>query len=138
MGIIVVLAGLAVGSFLNVCIDRLPAGRSLFRPRSHCDACKTPLAARDLIPVVSYLLLRAKCRHCSTPIPLRTPLVEAAAALAFFGWWLYLGESWSLAAAVAISCVLITVFVIAVEHGPPAGRRSLPLTRMRRTRHGDD
>jgi leader peptidase (prepilin peptidase)/N-methyltransferase len=129
MGIVIALAGLAVGSFLNVCIDRLPAGQSLLTPRSRCDTCRTPLATRDLIPVLSYVILRGKCRRCSTPIPLRLPLVEGGTALAFFGWWSYLGESWALAVAMAASCVLIIIAIIALEHG-------LPPTRMRRTRHG--
>ena len=129
MGIVIALAGLAVGSFLNVCIDRLPAGQSLVSPRSRCDACKTPLAGRDLIPVVSYALLRGRCRHCSTTIPLRIPLVEAGAALAFFGLWWRLGESWQTAGAAAITCLLIVGAVIGIE-------RRLPLHRTRRTRHG--
>jgi len=130
MGIVAALAGLAVGSFLNVCIDRLPARRSLFRPRSHCDACGTPLATRDLVPVVSYLLLRGKCRRCSASIPLRVPLVEAGTALAFLGWWSYLGESWQSALAVATTCILIIAAVIGVEHRPS-------LNRLRGTGHGN-
>ena len=130
MGIVAVFAGLAVGSFLNVCIDRLPERRSLLRPRSHCDACQTPLTGRDLIPIASYLLLRGRCRHCSAAIPPRVVLVESATALAFFGWWLYWGESWQAAVAVAMTCVLIVSAVIGVEHGPY-------LNRLRRTRHGD-
>ncbi|MCJ7492292.1 MAG: prepilin peptidase [Dehalococcoidia bacterium] len=129
MGIVIALAGLAVGSFLNVCIDRLPARQSLLMPRSHCDACKTPLATRDLVPIASYVLLRGRCRHCSTAIPLRIPLVEAGAALAFFAWWWRLGESWQTAIAVAITCLLIVGTVIGIEH-------RLPLSRTRRTRHG--
>ena len=129
MGIVIALAGLAVGSFLNVCIDRLPAAQSLLRPRSRCDACGTPLTTRDLIPVVSYVLLRGRCRQCSATIPLRTPLVEAGTALAFFGWWWRLGESWQMALAATITCVLIIGFVTGIEH-------RLPLRRMRRTRHG--
>jgi prepilin signal peptidase PulO-like enzyme (type II secretory pathway) len=129
MGIVIALAGLAVGSFLNVSIDRLPARQSLLRPRSHCDACKTPLATRDLVPIASYVLLRGRCRHCSTAIPLRIPLVEAGAALAFFAWWWRLGESWQTAIAVAFTCLLIVGTVIGIEH-------RLPLSRTRRTRHG--
>jgi len=129
MGIVIAMAGLAVGSFLNVCIDRLPAGQSLITPRSRCDACKTPLAGRDLIPVVSYMLLRGRCRHCHTTIPIRIPLVEAGTALAFAGWWWRLGESWQTAGAVALTCVLIVGGIIGVE-------RCLPLSRTRRTGHG--
>jgi leader peptidase (prepilin peptidase)/N-methyltransferase len=130
MGIVVALAGLAVGSFLNVCIDRLPAGQSLVRPRSRCDACRATLAGRDLIPVVSYVLLRGRCRYCSARIPPRIPLVEAATALAFFGCWWRLGESWQAAAAAAITCVVIVTAVIAFEHRPS-------LIRARRTNHGN-
>jgi leader peptidase (prepilin peptidase)/N-methyltransferase len=130
MGIVAILAGLAVGSFLNVCIDRLPARQSLLRPRSHCDTCNTPLAGRDLIPLVSYLLLRGRCRHCSAPIPLRVPLVEAATASAFFAWWWYLGESLQTALAVAATCVLIAAAVTAAEHCPS-------LNRLRRNGHDD-
>lgn len=89
---LVVLAGLAVGSFLNVCIDRLPHGQSILRPRSHCPECKTVLAARDLLPVLSYVLLRGRCRHCTTPIPRRGLFVEAGASLLLLLAWLYREE----------------------------------------------
>ncbi len=89
MAILVVLLGLAAGSFLNVCIDRLPTGQSILRPRSHCPICKTVLAARDLVPVLSYLLLRGRCHYCSTPIPRRVLFVEAGAGLLFLLLWLY-------------------------------------------------
>lgn len=78
--ILAALFGAAVGSFLNVCIDRLPAGRSLFRPASHCEACGHPLHPQDLVPVLSYLWLRGRCRYCRAPVPLRLPLVEAGTA----------------------------------------------------------
>lgn len=77
------LMGLAVGSFLNVCIDRLPAGQSLLRPPSHCPVCLTRLRPADLVPVFSYLALRGKCRYCSAPIPRRVFLVELATGLLF-------------------------------------------------------
>lgn len=92
MIVLVVLAGLALGSFLNVCIDRLPRGQSILRPRSHCPHCDTVLAARDLVPVLSYLLLRGRCRYCSTPIPRRVLYVEAGTALAILLIWLFTAE----------------------------------------------
>ena len=92
MVIFMVLLGLAVGSFLNVCIDRLPRGQSILRPRSHCPVCMTILAARDLVPVLSYLLLRGRCRYCSTTIPKRVLFVEAGTGLLFLLLWLYREE----------------------------------------------
>ncbi len=70
------LFGLVIGSFLNVCIARLPFGRSIAKPASHCPRCKTPIRFYDNIPIVSYLLLRARCRSCGEPISWRYPLVE--------------------------------------------------------------
>ncbi|MGW6576363.1 prepilin peptidase [Streptomyces sp. NPDC054945] len=86
------LLGLAVGSFLNVAVSRVPAGRSVVRPRSACPHCATPIAPRDNIPVVSWLLLGRRCRACRVPIPARYPLIEALTAILFvaeaqrFGW----------------------------------------------------
>ena len=91
------LLGMAVGSFLNVCIDRLPSGRSIVKPPSQCDSCHRRLAAGDLIPVLSYLWLRGRCRYCRAPIPQRIVWVELAsgALLAFlyqlYGWTPELG-----------------------------------------------
>ncbi|MFG2518224.1 prepilin peptidase [Streptomyces sp. NPDC048527] len=90
--VIIGLLGLAVGSFLNVAVSRVPAGLSVVRPRSACPRCATPIAARDNIPVVSWLLLGRRCRACRVPIPARYPLIEALTALLFvaealrFGW----------------------------------------------------
>jgi leader peptidase (prepilin peptidase)/N-methyltransferase len=118
MTIAVVFCGLAVGSFLNVCVDRLPRGQSLLSPRSRCDACATPLAARDLVPVASYLLLRGKCRYCGAPIPVRVPLVEIAAASLFGVCGLLLASLWAAFAAGALACALLAATVIAIEHHP--------------------
>jgi leader peptidase (prepilin peptidase)/N-methyltransferase len=114
-GIVVFLVGLAVGSFLNVCIDRLPAGQSLFAPRSHCAACGTPLATRDLLPVLSFLMLKGRCRHCAAPIPIRMLLVEAGTAVALLALWRLCGVSLVAALLAAVLCVLIVVGVIGVE-----------------------
>jgi leader peptidase (prepilin peptidase)/N-methyltransferase len=72
--------GLAVGSFLNVVIVRVPSKESLLTPPSQCPLCETPIATRDNIPVLSWLLLRGKCRSCREPIPVGYPLVEAGNA----------------------------------------------------------
>ncbi len=75
--------GLMVGSFLNVCIARLPRGESIVTPPSTCPKCRRLIPWRDNIPVVSYLLLTGKCRQCAAPISARYPLVEVATAVAF-------------------------------------------------------
>lgn len=84
LAIIFTVLGLVIGSFLNVVIDRRPAGRSLFRPRSYCDSCGRTLAIRDLVPVFSYLWRRGRCRSCGARISLRVPLVEVLSGLLFF------------------------------------------------------
>ena len=70
------IAGLLIGSFLNVVIHRLPLGRSIVSPASHCPRCGAPIRAWDNVPVVSWLLLRGKCRVCRGPISARYPAVE--------------------------------------------------------------
>ena len=70
------LIGLVIGSFLNVCIVRLPRGRSIVNPPSHCPRCREPIRFYDNIPVISFLLLRGRCRKCGLPISWRYPLVE--------------------------------------------------------------
>lgn len=77
------LLGLIFGSFLNVCISRLPGQRSIVRPGSHCPECKSSIRWYDNIPLLSWLLLRGHCRDCGKPIPWRYPAVELAAAIWF-------------------------------------------------------
>ena len=77
------LGGLLIGSFLNVVIWRVPRGESVVRPRSHCPKCEQPIAPRDDIPLVSWLLLRGRCRHCGNPISVRYPLVELGTGFVF-------------------------------------------------------
>jgi leader peptidase (prepilin peptidase)/N-methyltransferase len=92
---IVFIFGLLIGSFLNVCIYRLPRDGSVVRPRSHCTNCGHMIAGYDNIPLLSYLLLKGRCRHCFATIYWRYPLVELLAGLLFtaayvnWGWSLY-------------------------------------------------
>ncbi len=110
------LLGAAVGSFLNVCIDRLPAGKSLLRPPSSCDACQRRLRLRDLIPVISFLWLRRRCRHCEALIPWRVLWVEAATAVMFAFLYWYYGLGVELTMAIFYSSLFIVLLVIDLEH----------------------
>lgn len=109
--------GLAVGSFLNVSIDRLPEKKSLLRPPSHCPACERRLAPWDIIPVFSYLLLRGHCRYCGAPIPQRILWVELGTGLMFgFLWWRY-GLTPELGIMSFYFCLLTIILVIDLERG---------------------
>lgn len=110
------LFGSAIGSFLNVCIDRLPAGKSLLYPPSHCDTCQHPLSPKDLIPVFSYLWLRCRCRYCQASIPRRPFWVEVGSGLLFaFAYWQY-GLSADFAVIAFYGCLFIVLGVIDLEH----------------------
>jgi leader peptidase (prepilin peptidase)/N-methyltransferase len=110
------LFGSAIGSFLNVCIDRLPAGKSLLYPPSHCDTCQHPLSPKDLIPVFSYLWLRRRCRYCQASIPRRPFWVEVGSGLLFaFAYWHY-GLSADFAVIAFYGCLFIVLGVIDLEH----------------------
>src|SRR6202041_909271 len=85
IGIFVFLFGLIIGSFLNVCILRIPGGKSIVMPASACPKCGAPIRPYDNIPVLSYLLLRGKCRKCKNPISAMYPMVELLTGLLFLG-----------------------------------------------------
>lgn len=126
--IVFALLGLVVGSFLNVCIDRLPQNKSIAYPPSHCEACQHKLAAKDLIPVFSYLRLRGRCRYCQALVPRRLFWVELSTAVIFaFLYWRCviikpeIGEPKLGIAAFGVlafyACLFIVIFVIDLEHG---------------------
>ena len=110
------LLGLAIGSFLNLCIDRLPKRESILRPPSHCDVCQHRLRPLDLIPLLSYLYLRGRCRYCGVSIHYRVPLVEAMTALIFVLLWNRYGFSIELPLAMLFACLFIIILVIDIEH----------------------
>jgi leader peptidase (prepilin peptidase)/N-methyltransferase len=88
VGVFLLAVGLCVGSFLNVCIYRLPAGLSIVWPTSHCMACQAPIAWYDNVPVASYFILGGRCRKCGASFSARYMLVELATGLIWFGYWL--------------------------------------------------
>jgi len=109
------LLGIAIGSFLNVCIDRLPAGKSLMFPSSACDACGRRLSWSDLFPVLSYLFLGGKCRYCGARIPIRVFWVELGTGILFgFLVWYY-GLQPELVVSLFYGCILIVLAVIDLE-----------------------
>lgn len=110
------LYGLAVGSFLNVVIHRVPNKQSVVRPPSACPGCGQSIAARDNIPVLSWLLLRGRCRNCGMRISMRYPLVELLTAAVFVGVALRFGWSWSLPAEIVFAGGLVVLSFIDLDH----------------------
>jgi len=108
--LVVALAGLALGSFLNVCIYRLPAGESVVRPGSRCPGCRAPIRWYDNVPVVSWILLRGRCRRCSAAISMRYPLVEILTALLLVALWWYLGPGAAFLVAAPFALALLVLF----------------------------
>ena len=113
---IVLLLGLLIGSFLNVCIHRLPRGESLISPGSRCPHCGYALGALDNIPVISYLALRGRCRRCRTRISPRYPVVELVTALLFVLHYLVFGWTPLLAVRLLFVTAMVTLFAIDLEH----------------------
>jgi leader peptidase (prepilin peptidase)/N-methyltransferase len=109
--------GAAIGSFMNVVADRLPAGKSVVSPPSHCSECKYEIPATDNIPIFSYLWLRGRCRNCGATIPQRLFWVELGTAILFaFLYWHY-GLNWELALVAFYCCLFISLLLIDLEHG---------------------
>lgn len=116
IGLVVFLYGAVVGSFLNVLIYRLPRGLSIVKPRSHCPNCKTELGAKDLVPLLSFLWQRGRCRYCGARISWRYFWVELTTGLLFWGiYWRY-GWSWDTLFYVLFAAALIAAFFIDLEH----------------------
>ena len=123
---IFLVPGLALGSFLNVVAARVPQRRSIVRPPSACPACEAPIAARDNIPIVSYLLLRGRCRNCGVTIPWKYPAVELVTALLVAGCALDFGLTFKAGIAALFCVVLVAISVIDLERRIIPNRIVLP------------
>jgi len=108
--------GLAVGSFLNVCIVRLPIGQSVVTPASHCQACDRSLRWFENVPVLGWVLLRGRCRTCRAPISPVYPIVEFVTPLVFLMQYWHLGWGALLAVRLVFSSAMVVLFVIDLQH----------------------
>jgi leader peptidase (prepilin peptidase)/N-methyltransferase len=115
-GTFITLLGLLLGSFMNVCIYRLPRGLSPVHPRSGCPKCGHMLAWYENIPVVSYLVLRARCRKCRTPISPIYPIIELITGAVFLAGYLWYGPVPLLVVRLAFAWAMIALFAIDFEH----------------------
>lgn len=110
------LVGLCVGSFLNVCIHRLPRKASVVRPGSRCPQCGYALRWSDNVPLLSYAALRGRCRSCAQPISIRYPAIEAVTGAVFLIHWWVFGATPLLPVRLLFACALIVLFMIDLEH----------------------
>src|SRR5439155_7204998 len=105
-----------IGSFLNVCIYRLPRHQSIVWPASACPHCGRALAWYENLPIVAYLALRGRCRTCRGAISIQYPIVEALTAAMFAGGFWYYGPTMLLVSRLVLGCALIVLFAIDLEH----------------------
>jgi leader peptidase (prepilin peptidase)/N-methyltransferase len=123
LGALLFLLGLGVGSFLNVCIYRMPRDESVVLPPSHCPACGARLRAVDLVPLFSFLLLGRRCRYCKAPISWRYFSIELITGLVFLAFWIAYARKLvdapdvaTLAAYLVFAAMLVAIFMIDLEH----------------------
>ena len=114
--VVIGLVGLVVGSFLNVVIHRVPLRQSIVWPASHCPRCRAAIKPRDNVPLLSYLLLRGRCRHCRARISGRYPAVEALTGILFAAAAYKFGLGYALLSALVLISVLICLAGTDLEH----------------------
>jgi leader peptidase (prepilin peptidase) / N-methyltransferase len=113
---VILILGLVIGSFLNVCICRIPKNLSIIWPASRCQECGTQLCAADLVPVLSYVLLRGRCRYCGKGINIRYPLVEGITSCLFILVYIRFGLSIDLLFWLIFVVIAVPIFFIDLEH----------------------
>ena len=116
LGAIAGIVGLIIGSFVGVVVDRVPRRESIVSPPSHCVSCSAPVRGYDNIPVVSYLLLRGRCRVCRAQIPPRDAFLELGTGIAFVLLAWRLNSPWTLPAYCVLAASLVAISAIDVEH----------------------
>ncbi len=121
----IAVLGLFIGSFLNVCIHRIPRSESIMWPSSHCPVCNNPIKPWDNIPLVSYILLRGRCRSCSAKISLRYPVVETLSALLALSMLYRFGLTVSFGIYYLWACVLLVITFIDIDYQIIPDRLSL-------------
>jgi leader peptidase (prepilin peptidase)/N-methyltransferase len=114
--IVAVVLGLLVGSFLNVCIHRLPRRESVVWPASHCPSCRRDLSWYENVPLVSWLALRGRCRSCGMPISMQYPIVEAVTGALFGACYFWYGPTALGVVRALFGCAMIVLFVIDLQH----------------------
>jgi leader peptidase (prepilin peptidase)/N-methyltransferase len=128
IALIIIFAGFgaAFGSFLNVCIDRLPVGKSILTPPSHCDSCQHRLSPADLVPLLSYLWLRRRCRYCGASIPQRPFWVELGTGLLFALSYWHFGLSVTFVVIAFYGSLFLVIGIIDMEHHLVLNKISYP------------
>lgn len=115
MGMYIIILGLLLGSFFNVCIYRIPRGESIVFPGSHCTNCNNKIKGYDLIPVISYIFLKGKCRYCGEKISLRYPAVELITAALFYFIYLKYGLTFFTIKYIVLASLLIVIGMIDLD-----------------------
>ena len=113
--IVFILTGLIMGSFLEVAAYRVPRKISIIKPVSFCPSCKKPIAFYDNIPVLSYLILRGKCRNCRNRIPITSPIIELLTGLLFLANYIFFGISLKTLNGIILCCLLIVISFIDIN-----------------------
>lgn len=116
MVVLYFILGLVLGSFYNVCIYRLPLEKSVVTPRSSCGSCGHVLGGLDMIPVVSFLIFKGKCRHCGASYSARYMLIELLTGLLFAITYLVFGFTWLSVIGIVLSSIVIIVTFIDIDH----------------------
>ncbi|GIM28472.1 prepilin peptidase [Clostridium polyendosporum] len=115
MSLLIVMFGLLIGSFLNVCIYRIPRGESIAYPQSHCPECLNDIRWYDLIPIISYTFLRGKCRYCGEKISFKYPLIELLTGGIFLVIYIKFGITFNLIKYLIMASFLIVIAIIDFE-----------------------